>query len=386
MLDPTRVLHVSLTTVIAAATVSACDKSPIEAPNPRSLAASQTLAPVRLPVGGHEATWAQYARDVPGFGGMYYDSTGTLVIVLADTSRSELAVQHFSNRIGQSHRPPEARSAVNSGKLVIRQGRFDYLELLAIKDSVWRRVSGLAGVVSVAINEVENDVEVGMRDAAGLAEVGPRLSGLIVATAIMREPIATVFDTVSLGVFSTPLVGGQRILTRGTFCTLGLPVWYTLLGSSTIYSGALTAEHCLDTVNARISMTDSITGSFIDVGRVEFQGATNTFGCGTNTCRWADAGLIQLENSGLNYIKGSIAETATSSDTGMASTYMLRPSTYTGTSLGPLLVDLDATPGGEVVGQWVEKVGVRLTRFNGHGFKSVYAALRSRSSYAAGLT
>lgn len=131
-----------------------------------------------------------------------------------------------------------------------------------------------------------------------------------------------------------------------------MPVYYELgVGGQT--AGFLTAQHCLANVN------DPVTAGAAQIGRVEFTGDW-TFGCSHGTCMHADVGLVQLVNSGLSFVLGGIfqgVDDAVAPYGFWASTYAYSVSLDFGTPKGPFVVDADETPGGEVVGQYFNKIG-----------------------------
>src|SRR5690242_6094014 len=84
--------------------ITACSSEQLVVPKP------PMRGPVRIAaeeLTRRDSLWLSYVNGVPGFGGLYYDDDGDLVVVLQDTSArfEALAASRFRNRIGQSHRP-----------------------------------------------------------------------------------------------------------------------------------------------------------------------------------------------------------------------------------------------------------------------------------------
>jgi hypothetical protein len=66
---------------------------------------------------------------VPGFGGLYYDSSGTLVVVLTDTSFAAAArapVADLISRLG-----PAIQGLRPSSEMRVVEGRYDFTALAA---------------------------------------------------------------------------------------------------------------------------------------------------------------------------------------------------------------------------------------------------------------
>jgi len=317
---------------------------------------------------GHDQMWMDLSRRIAGFGGMYFNDDGDLVVVLKDTSKTAEASAALAGFVGQSHRPKYLPSP-HAPRMLFAAGRYDYLELVALKDLVSSAVSK-SNANAVAIDEVANGILVGVDDGS----ISLAHSALVAASVpenavhiVSASRSHTVSDTIKLRNTTSPLVGGNRFWVGGTFCTLGLPVKWGSANSD----GFISAGHCArlgngfgDTLvelgDSTFVLTQKSIGSIIDDGS-----ATHTCSHGTN-CKWSDAALFTMA-SGVTTRFAAIARgTALAwaltgqywspSDVGNPIAYDHR--SYWGSStLGPFEMISQEAFQGEVVGEWVSKVG-----------------------------
>lgn len=112
------------------------------------------------------------AKEVPGFGGMFYDENGVLQVYLTELSgrdRAALAIAEFL----RGRRPMERgggnlQSAART-PIRFRRGNFDYAQLFSWQQHVNRVVFSIPGVVFTDIDEARNALTVAVTDA-GVAE------------------------------------------------------------------------------------------------------------------------------------------------------------------------------------------------------------------------
>lgn len=103
-------------------------------------------------------------REVPGFGGMYYDDGGDLVIALRDLRLSGTAAAAV-----RPHLPGAGKYGQPDGpaaRIRFRRAEYNFSEL----NGYWQRLSpvvlGLPGVVSTDVDEESNRVVVRVHPAA----------------------------------------------------------------------------------------------------------------------------------------------------------------------------------------------------------------------------
>lgn len=116
----------------------------------------------------------QIESEVPGFGGMYYDDAGDLVIFLKDLRVSRpaaAAVRRYlpgPGKRGRREGPPAA--------IRFRQAEYSFVEL----NGYWHRINQvifrIPGVRSTDVDDERNRVVVGVRTEAVAQEVGRALA------------------------------------------------------------------------------------------------------------------------------------------------------------------------------------------------------------------
>ena len=150
--------------------------------------------------------YALIAKEVPGFGGLYYDAAGEPNVYLKDLSQAP------------------AFQLAEGGPVKFHQGRYDYLELISYRDKLLDVLSR-PDVVLLDIDEGKNIVRVGLDDKAPLNALDG-LESAILGAGVPREAVvvdrvpaiqflATVRDRVR------PVPGGVQIAFGGFLCTQG---------------------------------------------------------------------------------------------------------------------------------------------------------------------
>ena len=237
--------------IAAVAVTGACTDStePARAPTSASITAA---AAAKVPLSnarGVDAEFTRLARQIPGFGGMYYDKSGTLNVYMtsarsgAATMRTQdLATQlrTFGGPAVQSHllraNALGGRASINSAAMVVQPAAYDFLQLRAYKDRL-RSVFGVKGVVYVDIDEAANRVHIAVTPAASRSALSKTLSSAgvpqeaVVVTQISPiTPLTTVQDKLR------PVPGGAQI-------TFPLPDNPGFLGVCTVGFNANLASH-----------------------------------------------------------------------------------------------------------------------------------------------
>jgi hypothetical protein len=351
--------------LVTALILAGCSE-PAPAPEPRSRTSAVSPAQEAVQAaGGHDEKWANFSGAVPGFGGMYYNDDGDLVVILKDTVVQKGAARAmFAAFIGQSHRPQSLVAAGHAATMLFRGGTYDYQELLTYKDavSVALRVVN-SSLSSIGVDELTNSVRIGVADSQLLQRVhdiaiqaGIPASAMTIARADRETRLSTTMyakDTI------TPVVAGEQLWTNGTFCTIGLPVMY----APDSLPGILLSGHCAGANGDSVGLADRslnihYIGAIVNSGQ-------DSYLCSHGTCRHADVALASLKSS-VQYYHGGIARGNTgpaiettaywSGTWGDPQAY--DPSSNYGTNDGPFMVAADFSPGSEVVGQWISKFGI----------------------------
>lgn len=216
-----------LVAVLAACSDGAAPAEPDRAP--AQAAADRGLPPQARTV---DERYALIARDVPGFGGMYADETGTLNVYLVDPGQEGPARAAIASVMG--------RDAAGRG-LRVRRGTFGFAEL-----DGWRRklpaVMALEGVVLSDIDERQNRLRVGVADAAAGQRVRDLLGRLgIPEDAVVVDEADPIRQSATVRDRMRPTQGGLQIAFSGSLCTLGFNV------SRNFTPGFVTNSHCTNT-------------------------------------------------------------------------------------------------------------------------------------------
>jgi hypothetical protein len=172
----------------------------------------------------------QIESSVPGFGGMYYDDEGRLVVRLVHDSAAPAAQRAIATVFGSEKIPPQG--------MVTERATRSFSQLKAVQERITPDVLSQKGVVLTDVNEKTNHVTIGIEHA----DVRPGVEKLIVRLGVERDAI----DIVEIGpILPTnvqggwrPITGGLQIETPGSYCTLG----FAALQGGTL--GFVTNSHC----------------------------------------------------------------------------------------------------------------------------------------------
>jgi hypothetical protein len=183
---------------------------------------------------------AAVAREVPGFGGMFYDQDGTLQVYLSEQKGPASAAliasmdDVITREIGRGER-------LSGNGIEIREGQYGFLDLYSWQQQMSPAVLALPGVVFTDIDEKTNRLRIGVTDSAGLTdEVEKSLSGL----SVPREAVLisqTKPVTPELRNVRRPLRGGLQINFGNFLCTLGF------VAVRQGVTGFVTNSHCTTT-------------------------------------------------------------------------------------------------------------------------------------------
>lgn len=320
--------------IALAAAMAACDRGGPEQPEtPMSPSVSVAPADQVLTL---DDEWAQVAqREVPGFAGYYVDESGGTV-VLVTAAGSPAAAEAYVARQG--------RRAIAA----VRQVRWDFAQLKSWRDQLASLLER-AGVYTLDIDEVRNQIRLGVMDEATRGPVVAEAARLGVAPAAVVAEIEPPPE-VRLGLKDRvrPVRAGFQIYQpdRDWNCTLG---FNASIGGQPRF---LTASHCSITRNSldfgvmrQASAADEIIGSEV-ADRVRW---TSCLHDPRPSCRWSDVSIF-----------------AYSSEIASEFGYLTRTTFVANGAPGSLTVD-DANPrftiiakltdSQQPVGTWIHKVG-----------------------------
>jgi hypothetical protein len=174
------------------------------------------------------------ARQVPGFGGFFYDAQGAPTIYLkevAGRATAERALQPFFSVRGMS---PSA--------LRVRKADFDWASLERWQGQASTEALATRGAVFVDADEASNRVRIGVERGTSAAEVNAVIARLgIPSSAVIVQETEPVTQLLTLRDQIRPVPGGVQINFPGFLCSLGFNA--TRSGQRSF----ITASHCTNT-------------------------------------------------------------------------------------------------------------------------------------------
>ncbi|HEX2076695.1 MAG TPA: hypothetical protein VHG08_03270 [Longimicrobium sp.] len=307
--------------------------------------------------------FADLAREIPGFGGYYYDGE-TPVVRLKDLAQRGRAQAVLARTF--------AASGEGQGMRFVGAD-FGFDELKAWADRL-PAVLALDGVVFTDIDEARNRLTIGVEDAGGRARALARLAELAIPSAAVVVEEADPFHfTATLQDYNRPLEGGLQISFSGIPCTLGF--------NADLFNGQrgfITNSHCTD---VRGSVRPSLyyqpttaSGLFIgtEVKDPPFFNSISNSACPSGRlCRYSDAAYVAYD-AAAPWEFGSIART-----------------TGRGQYTGSLTIDA-ANPRfaitakrwtNPILNQTVDKIGLRTGWTTGRITRTCYNANVQNTSY-----
>ncbi len=314
--------HLALALILVLASL-ACSVSPAAAaPGPSG------------PLGSMDQELAQINRQIPGFGGLFYDRAGRATVYLTDPA------------------DPRALALLGPDVRVLR-GDFEFEQLLAWRRELRPALLGLPGVVLLDVDEAADRVRVGVEPqrlaAVRLGVAVEAAKRGIPGDALVVEATDPIFEVTTLQDELRPVPAGVEIafgspFTGYSICSLGFNA--TRDG----VSGFVTASHCSDRQGGvdgtRYFQPFGLGASYIATETVDPIYQRHIPGCpGGRLCRHSDSAFAAYDSSDLSDF-GHIART-TSRDP----------------SSGPLTIDA-ANPtfsitstSSSAVGEEVNKIG-----------------------------
>jgi hypothetical protein len=327
------------------AAACARDDTPVSPSTPPATPA-QAMQP-ELP--GTDGEFVRLARQIPGFGGYWFDRDGSMNVTLTDPSQ-ESKVRALLEPVANLRR--DDRGGRGAASFRFHHADYDFVQLAG-----WHArltpVLTVPGVVFTDADETANRIRIGISTPSARAAVEAEVARLNVPlAAVIVEHSAPVEPTVALSSYIRPVIGGVGI-TRdiGGTCTLGFnayyvnPYWGAGVGTRVFF----TADHCTATQGTVDGTVFSQGGSRIGVELADPPMLTNAtyFSCPVGwQCRFSDVAAVRYDD-GVSWTLGGIAhtaywfgQTAGSTDANLSSSFHING----GASL--------------VVGAFVEKVGV----------------------------
>jgi hypothetical protein len=154
------------------------------------------------------------ARQVPGFGGFFFDAQGAPTIYLKEASlrdAAERALQPFLNTQG-----------LNASALRVRKADFDWASLERWQGQASTEALAMRGAVYVDADEANNRVKIGVERGTSAAPMRAAIARLgVPAGAVLVEEVEPVKYAATLRDRIRPVRGGVQINFPGFLCTLG---------------------------------------------------------------------------------------------------------------------------------------------------------------------
>ena len=170
-------------------------------------------------------------REVPGFAGLIYDTTGTPIVLLTDPSRRAQAAAAVRPFLLQPRRFAGGRPGKT--EITVRQVRHDYVQLTDWYRPMVQSLLGTPGLVLTAVDEGRNQLQVAVADPAGIDEATRRVLAAGVprhAFYVEVSPIRPLSSPSLLSGTWDSIPGGARIrivnpvTSAASTCTVGFNV------------------------------------------------------------------------------------------------------------------------------------------------------------------
>jgi len=273
-------------------------------------------APAPRDIPGLDGEFVRLARQVPGFGGYYFDQGGDLNVVLTDL-RQEPAARAALAAVARRGRGAQHAGAAG---VHVRKGDYDFIELNGWRERA-RSALGIRGTVFLDTDETANRLRLGVSDPAStpLVEAELRRAG-VPREAVIIEPAPAVRPFATLSDYIRPVVGGVQIsFQKNTSvyeaCTLGVNARYTnfYYGYQNVGS-FLTNSHCTRTKGV-VDSVEYLQGSSGIAREYHDPPFWTGGGCPSGRrCRFSDAALARYD-AGTSWTLGAIARTYVNSTT-----------------------------------------------------------------------
>ncbi len=236
-----------------------------------------------------EELYAAIARDLPGFGGLFFDAAGDLNVYLTDPSREAAARSVVAAALGPK--------GMGKAGFRVQRGRWEFAQLAAWRGRLMS-VMSVPGVVLSDVDEARNQIRIGVEDAAAGERVRAVLARLDVPTeAVVVEVTERSSSRPRFVTGCATPSAGSRLRTATSLCTLGFhvsrdssPGFVTNSHCTNVQGGVEGTEYFQPTVTATNFLgTEVMDPAFAEAGQV-IGGIECPAG---RRCRFSDAALVQ---------------------------------------------------------------------------------------------
>lgn len=266
-----RLVGSSMATVVLVG-CSQADHSPT-GPSLASKAQPEFAISVTQPSGRpktQDEIFADIATHVPGYAGTYYDHDGTPITNLVDLSKSAAAEQAIAPLIRSG------RDGAGSVRSQFRKVAYNFLQLKQWKDYATSTILSRPNVVFVDIDEANNRISIGVRNAAEIAPVKrllddkhiPGLVGALIPIDTSPNPQVSPGGPETLR-NTQSLIGGVMIGTGAFYdCTLSFNA-QLVAGNGQGYYRTYSSDHFFVTNTHCMNQVGAVTNTAV------FQTTTN---------------------------------------------------------------------------------------------------------------
>jgi hypothetical protein len=288
--------HVSVSSLNLVLTVVAACSDPITRVGPTLRTEQIMLADASIPgnTPAPQMRWVRVARQVPGFGGFWFDSVGNYHVYLVNRNDSSRVRSALFDVLGKNR--VFARDLSAPHRLIVEQGKYDFRELLGWMRMLSKQIHRVDGFQSLAIRHKLNKVRVGVVSLTAknqLESIAEELEipddALIVEVEEKIKIASRLSDSVGVK------IGGYRIINSDfRECSIGINI-----NDGTAF---VTASHC---TGVRGPDSQSILAYFYqpsfslhDIGHETsdppWTDAEEISCCDTlaNKCRYSDAAIV----------------------------------------------------------------------------------------------
>jgi hypothetical protein len=284
-----------------------------------SATVTQRIPPVPPAEGTLDDVLTRIAEQIPGFGGIFLDENGRMVVSLVEGKITIHAKREIGLKLARALAWDEPR--LRAGDFRIRPARYSFLQLKEWHDRLFPQVFEIEGVTVTDIDEARNRLRIGVESEESVEHV---LDALMVAgiprEAVIVEKVEPILPLATLRDKVRPLLGGVQINFPGYLCTYG----FTAVRSNV--SGFVTASHCTN-VQGGVESTpywqpledmDTFIGTEIADPLYTWR-----LGCPRGKiCRYSDSAFAQLAN-GVDASLGFLARTDSVGSLTIAGTFRI---------------------------------------------------------------
>jgi hypothetical protein len=168
-----RTAHAFLVMMVGGGILTGCrDNSvlPTGTSGPRSASLSAQQTSHEHP---GELLFEQISDAVPSFAGFFFEGD-KFVALVSDTSQT-LAVEAVVRRVMADPVQARAHPQLLKSVLVVRPAKFSFRQLRLWRDQIEQVVTNMPDIASIGIDYVGNQVDIGLADGSGGADVTPAI-------------------------------------------------------------------------------------------------------------------------------------------------------------------------------------------------------------------